>query len=92
MILKNFRTYQLAVSVYRGCETVAAKHHLRDQLLRASLSVVLNLAEGSAKPSIKDRARFYGIAFASAKEVQSILQLGASLRARNLLLQYYLTP
>ncbi len=56
-MLKNFRTFELAVQLYRGCEQVQARSHLRDQLLRASLSVVLNVSEGSAKPSLKDRKR-----------------------------------
>ncbi len=43
--------------------------------LRASLSVCLNLAEETAKPSQKDRQRFYAIAFASLREVQSLIEL-----------------
>jgi hypothetical protein len=40
---------------------------------RASLSIVLNLAEGSAKPTEKDRKRFYAIALGSCRETQSLL-------------------
>ena len=54
-MLKNFRTYHLAVQLYHACEKVQARSHLKDQLLRASLSIVLNLSEGSAKPTEKDR-------------------------------------
>jgi len=46
-MLQNFRTYNLAKEFYKDCEKVSCKAHIRDQLLRASLSVVLNLAEGS---------------------------------------------
>ena len=74
-MLKNFRTFDLAVELYRGCEKVQARSHLRDQLLRASLSIVLNTSEGSAKPSPKDRKRFYGIALGSCREVQVLLML-----------------
>ena len=74
-MLKNFRTYQLAVQLYEGCEKVQARHHLKDQLLRASLSIVLNTSEGSAKPTEKDRRRLYGIALGSCRETQSLLQL-----------------
>jgi len=41
------------------------KRYTKDQLQRASQSVVLNLAEGSGKPTSRDRARFYAIAFGS---------------------------
>ncbi len=49
--------------------------YLKDQLARAASSAALNLAEGSAKPTPKERARFYSIAFASLRETQSILDL-----------------
>jgi four helix bundle protein len=74
-MLQNFRTYHLAVELYGHCETVQARHHLKDQLLRSSLSVVLNLSEGSAKPTAKDRRRFYAIALGSCRETQTLLRL-----------------
>lgn len=74
-MLSNFRTYQLAVQLYRECETLRLKSHLRDQLSRAALSVVLNIAEGSAKPTPKERRRFYSIALASTREVQAVLSI-----------------
>ena len=43
--------------------------------MRAALSVVLNIQEGAAKASEKDRKRFYNIAYGSVKEVQAILKL-----------------
>ena len=43
--------------------------------MRASSSISLNLSEGAAKPSRKERLRFYGIAYASAKEIQAIIRL-----------------
>ena len=39
------------------------------------LSIVLNLAEGSAKPSQKQRKQFYSISLGSFKEVRAIMQL-----------------
>ena len=50
-MIKGFRTYDLAVELYEKCEQIRAKRHVKDQLSRASLSVVLNLAEGSGKPT-----------------------------------------
>jgi four helix bundle protein len=42
---------------------------------RASLSVVLNLAEGSGKRTERDRKRFYSIAYGSIRDVQAILDI-----------------
>ena len=74
-MLEKFQTYQLSVQLYQQCQQVRVPAYVRDQLLRASLSVALNLAEGSAKPSEKERRRYYSIAYASAREVQAILQI-----------------
>ena len=45
------------------------------QLGRASLSIVLNLAEGCHKESIKDKKRFYGYSLTSLREVQALLEI-----------------
>ena len=82
-MLKNFRTYQLAVGFYKECKKLSLPYYLKDQLLRASSSVVLNLAEGSAKYSHKDKLRFYGIAMASHREVQAILEIEEIIDLRN---------
>ena len=47
--------------------------YARDQLGRASLSIVLNIAEGSAKFSNKDRRSFYVTARGSAFECASLI-------------------
>ncbi len=49
--------------------------HLRDQLLRAASSIVLNLAEGSGRFGRKDQKRFYHIAFGSLRECQAVIDL-----------------
>ncbi len=72
-MLANFYSYQKALELYKLCEGIKAKAFLKDQLERAALSVVLNLAEGSAKTSPKERARFYGISYASLRETQVLL-------------------
>ena len=74
-MLQNFRTHTLALEFYRDCEKVRMPHHIRSQYMRACLSVLNNLAEGSAKKSIKDRARFYEIALGSFRECQSMLMV-----------------
>ncbi len=77
-MLSTFRTYQLAVEFYRRCQELSAPGFLKNQLLRASSSVALNLSEGSAKLSPKDRRRFYGIALASLRESQTALELNST--------------
>ena len=73
--MQQFRTLDLAVAFVRAARSVALPTHLRDQFARASSSVALNLAEGSAKSSPRDRARFYEIALGSLRESQMILRL-----------------
>ena len=72
---KNFRTYQIAVEFYRLAKTLQLPRHLKDQLNRASSSIVLNLAEGSARHTKADQRKFFCIAFGSLRESQAILDL-----------------
>ena len=84
MVHNNFRSYQVAIEVFKEVKSLQLPTYLRDQCLRAASSVVLNLAEGSGKDSAADRRRFYQIAMGSTREVQAILDLAdkvpASLR------------
>ena len=54
---------------------------LRDQLLRAAASVAANLAEGCAKRSRLELARFADMAYGSSKEVESHLERARGARA-----------
>jgi four helix bundle protein len=49
--------------------------YLRDQLLRASSSIALNLAEGYGRSTRKDQLRFFHIAMGSLRESQAALDL-----------------
>ena len=66
--------------VYDIEKRLKGKHrHAKDQLLRASQSIPLNIAEGNGKSSPKDRSRFFEIARGSALEcaaIQDILEIG----------------
>jgi four helix bundle protein len=53
--------------------------HLGDQLRRASLSVPLNIAEGSGKCSLLERRRFFEIARGSALECSAIIDCAKAL-------------
>jgi len=74
-MLSNFRTYQLAVQFHSSVKTLRVPPYLKDQLLRASSSVALNLAEGSSKPTFRDRIKFYHIALASFRECQAAIDI-----------------
>lgn len=57
------------------------RRELADQLDRAALSIVLNVAEGSGEHSRREKARFYRIAGRSAAECSAILDVGLRLQA-----------
>lgn len=72
----KFRTLELAIEFYQRAEgSRFSKRCMKDQFDRALLSIVLNLSEGSAKPTVKDRLKFYSISMGSLREVQVLLQL-----------------
>ncbi|MGC4088813.1 MAG: four helix bundle protein [Polyangiaceae bacterium] len=51
------------------------RSHLSDQFTRASLSIVLNLAEGAGKHSKRDKRRYYVTARGSATESAALLDV-----------------
>jgi four helix bundle protein len=48
---------------------------LRDQLDRASVSIVLNIAEAAGRRTSRDKAHFFAIARGSATECAAVLEL-----------------
>jgi four helix bundle protein len=51
------------------------RSHLADQLTRASVSIVLNIAEGTGKFSKGDKRRYYFAARGSATESAALLDI-----------------
>ena len=49
--------------------------NMKDQLLKASSSIALNLAEGSGKRTKEDQRRYYTNALGSFRECEAILEL-----------------
>ena len=76
--MKNFRTYQLALLFHKDCQKLKLSSVAKDQFDRALLSIPLNLAEGAAKPTERDRRKFYFTALGSMREVQTLLALFGS--------------
>lgn len=71
----------MALELYKKSRGHKLPYFLKDQLQRTAASIVLNLAEGSARASQKDRMRFYVIAFASLREVQAVINMEETLSA-----------
>jgi four helix bundle protein len=74
-LLNDLKAYQLAIEFHKICKRLEVSYYIRDQLLRASSSITLNLAEGSGKFGQKDQKKFYGYALGSLREVQAIFAL-----------------
>ena len=77
--------YQRALDFMIVAEAVVrslprGRHHLADQLTRASMSIVLNIAEGAGKGTPPDKRRYYSIARGSAAESAAILDVCSRLR------------
>ena len=70
--------YQVALELHTLSSVLVASFSnriVRDQLERASLSVVLNIAEGGGRRSRRDKARFYTMARGSATEVAALMDV-----------------
>ncbi|MBD1401117.1 four helix bundle protein [Pelovirga terrestris] len=80
--------YRLSIDyvawVYEKAGTLNGVHRAaRDQWLRASQSIPLNIAEGNGKTAEADRRRYFEIARGSALEcaaIQDVLVVGKALR------------
>lgn len=80
MLHKETRIYQRALELIDTSKRVldalpTGYAFLADQLRRASSSVALNFAEGSAKRSAAERQRYFLAAKGSAYEVAAILDV-----------------
>lgn len=79
------RTRELVNGVYSLCRDsgVAKDFGLGDQIQRASVSVMSNLAEGFKRTGVAEKVQFYNIARASCGEVRSLLYVIEDNFARN---------
>ena len=83
--MRNFRTYQLAKNLHNLVREIKwPETIIKDQVYRASLSIVLNISEGYGKQTPRDRRRFYQIAMGSLRETQACLDLYANAEAEKI--------
>ncbi len=80
MEFKELIVYQKALQVYSDLEknVLSIKEldrNLKDQLKRAAISIVLNIAEGSSRFSYADRKNFLVISRGSAFECMAVLDI-----------------
>lgn len=66
---------KLTVAVYRIPGKMEKDYGLKDQLRRASVSIMNNIAEGFGRFSDRERIRYLEIAQSSANEVKSMIYL-----------------
>jgi four helix bundle protein len=66
---------ELTNGIYRVCQAPLLKNDfgLRDQLQRAAVSAMTNLAEGFERTGPGEKLQFWNVARASAGEVKSLL-------------------
>ena len=79
------KSMALAVEIYRLTKTFPAEERFRmtDQLLRAASSIPANIAEGHARGTRKDYARFVAIARGSLAEAETFLELARDVGLAN---------
>ncbi len=75
------KAYEITLQVYRMTENgnFSRDFGLKDQIRRASVSVMANIAEGHGRKSNAEFANFLNLARGSAHEVQSHLHVAVGL-------------
>jgi four helix bundle protein len=75
---RDFPVYKNAIVYYKNILKIINKvedYSLKDQIKRAGLSIVLNIAEGSAMKSDKEFARYLEKSLGSVNEVVACLEV-----------------
>ncbi|MBI3442173.1 MAG: four helix bundle protein [Candidatus Sungbacteria bacterium] len=85
MHFREFKVYRdaktLVVQTFRLTRKFSREfYYLSDQINRSALSIVLNIAEGSAKGSDKDFNRYIKNSLGSATELSAAFEIAEDLR------------
>ena len=81
---RNFKVYQDAKMVHKEVIKTFGNlprnhYYIADQIKRSSLSIVLNIAEGSSKQSDKDFNKYIAISLGSLDEIVACLEIAFEL-------------
>ena len=82
----DFKVYKDAKNYFKEILIISQKiknYSFKDQIRRAALSIILNIAEGSARKSDIEFARFLEISIASLNEVVACLDIMKDLKRLN---------
>lgn len=73
---------ELVASIYELTENFPKTEifGITNQLRRASVSITSNIGEGSARPTLPDRRKFYNTARSSLVEIDSQLEIAVRLK------------
>jgi four helix bundle protein len=85
LYFREFKVYKDAKSLVTRIFQLTRKfprefYYLSDQINRSALSIVLNIAEGSAKGSDKDFNRYVKNSLGSATELSAALEIAEDLK------------
>jgi four helix bundle protein len=76
---EKLRVYQKALSLVEFSHKILSRinyrSEIKDQLDRASISIMLNIAEGNGKFSSKDRCRYFDISMGSTLESSACIDI-----------------
>jgi len=76
---EKLKVYQLSLEfnkyAHQICSKLDSRSDIRNQLDRASSSIVLNIAEGNGKYSKKDKCRYFDISLGSSFECAGCLDI-----------------
>ncbi len=74
-------SYNFVLDLYRITKEFPKleEQNVTSQIRRAAVSIPLNIAEGSAKASEREFAYFLNVSYASAKEVEVLIELSKDL-------------
>ena len=76
------KSMQLVENIYKNTKTFPPHeiYGLTSQMQRCAVSILSNIAEGYARISKKDQTHFYRMAFGSARELETQLEIARRLK------------
>ena len=81
---QQLRCYNKLLEIAKAMPTILESlpkgtAYIEDQFKRALMSAMLNMSEGNARPSVKEKRRFFDISLASMAEASTAIDILAAL-------------